>query len=156
MKRRTLLGAATALAGLARTRELYAQNAPRPMIVSSGDKDGTYHRLVDELSAACSGQIENKESDGSLANIDRVIDNQAEMGITQLDALVLRGQREKDLRERIRILAVLHPEEVHFIAKSAGRSEGGWGDGLGINTGIGATTVYLRSVSDLKGRKVGF
>jgi uncharacterized protein len=100
-----------------------------------------------EFDQAAPGLIMNTQSDGSLTNIDRVMDNQAELGVTQLDALVVRAFKETNLRERIRVLAILHTEEVHFIAKSAPQ-------------GILGTPFFkstpLVSVDDLRGQKLGF
>jgi TRAP-type uncharacterized transport system substrate-binding protein len=76
------------------------------------------------------------------------MENKAELGITQLDALYVRAMKETNLKERIRVLALLHSEEIHFIAKS--RSDGGI-------FGIPFTSrgVNLISVDDLRGRKIG-
>jgi TRAP-type uncharacterized transport system substrate-binding protein len=151
MKRRMLLTAALTLGPSLAANRGWAQTAPKPMVVSSGLATGTYYRLMKEFDEASPGVIVNTESDGSLTNIDRVMNNQAELGITQFDALSLRAIKETNLKERIRILALLHAEEIHFIAKSTPRSEGGIGA-----FGIGAKTVKLSSVDDLRGRKLGF
>jgi uncharacterized protein len=132
-----------------------AQMAPKPMVVSSGYTGGTYYRLMKEFDDASPGLIFNTESDGSLTNIDRVMGNQAELGITQFDALYFRSLKEPTLKERIRVLTVLYPEEIHFVAKSAERSEGGIGV-FGFNTDINAKKVNLKSIDDLRGRKIGF
>ena len=57
------------------------------MVVSSGGTTGTYYRLMKEFDEAAPGMIVNTESDGSLTNVDRVMDNQAELGVAELDAL---------------------------------------------------------------------
>jgi TRAP-type uncharacterized transport system substrate-binding protein len=101
-----------------------------------------------EFDEAAPGSLINRESDGSLTNIDRVMDNQAELGVTQLDALVVRAFKETNLKERIRILTILHTEEVHFIAKSA--AQGGI---LGFSF---TQSAPLTSVDDLRGQKLGF
>ena len=155
MKRRLLLAAAVVPSLNFANRAGWAQPAPKPMVVSSGATTGTYYRLMNEFNAASPGLIVNTASDGSLTNIDRVMDNEAELGITQFDALYVRGLKETNLKDHIRILALLHAEEIHFIAKTAPRTEGGIG-AFGINTGINARTVYLNTVDDLHGRKVGF
>ena len=155
MKRRLLLAAALT-PGLNFAANLsWAQPAAEPMVVSSGSTTGTYYRLMGEFNAASPGVIVNTASDGSMTNIDRVMDNQAELGITQFDALYFRAMKETNLKDHIRILALLHAEEIHFIAKSAARSEGGIG-AFGINTGINAKIIYLNTVDDLRGRKMGF
>jgi TRAP-type uncharacterized transport system substrate-binding protein len=155
MQRRLFLAAVPALGLSSAANHLWAETAPKPMLVSSGGTTGTYYRLMKEFNDAAPGLILNVQSDGSLTNIDRVMDNQAELGITQFDALHFRALNEANLKERIRILAQLHSEEIHFIAKSAPRSEGGIG-AFGINTGINSKTVMLNSVDDLRGRKIGF
>jgi len=125
-----------------------AQTIQKPMVVSSGGANGTYYRLMKEFDEAAPGLIINRESDGSLTNIDRVMDNQAELGVTQFDALVVRAFKETNLKERIRLLAILHAEEVHFIAKSA--PQGGI---LGMPF---FKSAPLSSVDDLRGQKLGF
>jgi TRAP-type uncharacterized transport system substrate-binding protein len=121
----------------------------KPLALSTGGEKGTYFRLMKELSQVCPGQFDNVVSSGALENLSRVLGNTAEGGVTQLDALFLRGQKEEDVRKRIRVLAVLHPEEIHFVTKSAPRTEGGI-------AGFGAKQVYLNSISDLRGRRVGY
>jgi TRAP-type uncharacterized transport system substrate-binding protein len=154
MKRRLLLAAAPALGFSFAAKLGQAQPTPKLMVVSSGSTTGTYYRLMKEFDEASPGLIINTGSDGSLTNIDRVMGNQAELGITQLDALFFRSLKETNLKERIRILALLYPEEIHFIAKSAPRTEGGIG-AFGINTGIASRSVYLNTIDDLRGRKIG-
>jgi hypothetical protein len=48
----------------------------KTMVVSSGLGSGTYYRLMREFDEASPGVIVNTEADGSLTNIDRVMDNQ--------------------------------------------------------------------------------
>ena len=129
---------------------VWAETTPKPMVVSSGGTGGTYYRLMKEFDEAAPGLIVNTELDGSLTNIDRVMENQAELGITQFDALYVRGMKETNLKDRIRVLALLHSEEIHFIAKSPPQSDGGI---FGIT--LGSKPVILSSVDDLRGRKIG-
>ncbi len=155
MKRRALLTTVPALALGIAGHSSRGQAVSKPMLVSSGGSTGTYFRLMKEFNEASPGLITNMESDGSLTNIDRVMGNEAELGITQLDALNLRAVKEKNLKERIRILALLHLEEIHFVARSGPRNEGGL-SAFGFNTGINAKPVDLNSIDDLRGRKIGF
>jgi TRAP-type uncharacterized transport system substrate-binding protein len=136
--------------GLA-ANQAWAETTAKPMVVSSGGTTGTYYRLMKEFDEAAPGLIINTESDGSLTNIDRVMENQAELGITQLDALYVRAMKEPNLKDRIRVLALLHTEEIHFIAKSPSRSDGGI-----FSNPFGSKPVILNSVDDLRGRKIGF
>ncbi len=151
MHRRLFLTAVPGLGLSIATNRGWAQTTPKPMIVSSGGTTGTYYRLMKEFDEAAPGLIVNTELDGSLTNVDRVMENQAELGITQLDALYIRAMKETNLKERIRVLALLHSEEIHFIAKSSPRGEGGV---LGFN--FSSKPVILNSVDDLRGRKIGF
>jgi uncharacterized protein len=155
MKRRSLLATLPALGlGLAADRA-WTQTPSKPMVVSTGATSATYYRLMKEFDEAAPGLIVNMESDGSLTNIDRIMGNLAELGITQLDALNLRAMKEVNLKERIRVLLPLHLEEIHFLAKSAAKTEGGLG-AFGISTGINAKTIYLNTFDDLRGRRIGF
>ena len=140
MKRRSLLATMLALSPGLEANFGWAQKpiqtAP-PMVVSSGGTTGTYYRLMKEFDAAAPGLIINRESDGSQTNIDRVMNNEAELGITQFDALYFRALKETNLKDRIRIFALLHSEEIHFIAKSSARREGGiklFGYDSGVNS----------------------
>src|ERR1700704_1777023 len=108
MQRRSFLTAAPALCLASAPTLVSAQPIAKPMAVSSGEAAGTYFRLMREFDAAAPGLIINMPSDGSLNNIDRVMGNDAELGITQLDALNLRAMKETNLKERIRVLALLH------------------------------------------------
>jgi TRAP-type uncharacterized transport system substrate-binding protein len=148
MQRRMFIATVPALGlGLTASR-VKAQTIQKPMVVSSGGANGTYYRLMKEFDEAAPGLIINRESDGSLTNIDRVMDNQAELGVTQFDALVVRAFKETNLKERIRLLAILHAEEVHFIAKSAPQG--------GISGMPFFKSAPLSSVDDLRGQKLGF
>jgi TRAP-type uncharacterized transport system substrate-binding protein len=150
MQRRMLLTAVPAIGlGLA-ANHVWAETTPKPMVVSSGGTSGTYYRLMKEFDEASPGLIVNTESDGSLTNIDRVMENQAELGITQFDALYVRAMKETNLKERIRVLALLHSEEIHFIAKSPPQSDGGI-----FSNPFGSKPLILNSVDDLHGRKIG-
>ena len=151
MQRRSLLAAIPALGLSIAGNRGWAQTTPKPMMVSSGGTTGTYYRLMKEFDEAAPGVIVNTESDGSLTNVDRVMDNQAELGITQLDALYIRAMKETNLKERIRVLALLHSEEIHFIAKSPPQGEGGI-----LSFRLGSKPAVLNSVDDLRGRKIGF
>ena len=132
-----------------------AQQPQQLLSVSSGGEKGTYYQMMKELADACPGQIENRSSNGSLDNLDRILGNKSVLGVTQFDALFLRGVKEEDIKNRIRVLAVLHPEEVHFIAKSAGRSDGG-SVVAGIHTGFNEHLIPLNTILDLRGLKVGY
>jgi uncharacterized protein len=151
MQRRLFLAAMPALGLSSAAIHAWAETPPKPMVVSSGGTTGTYYRLMKEFDEAAPGLIVNTESDGSLTNVDRVMENQAEIGITQLDALYIRAMKETNLKDRIRILALLHAEEIHFLAKSPPRSDSGI---LGLN--FGSKPARIDSVDDLHGRKLGF
>jgi uncharacterized protein len=151
MQRRTFLTSVPALGlGLA-ANHAWAETTAKPMVVSSGGTSGTYYRLMKEFDEAAPGLIVNTDSDGSLTNIDRVVDNQAELGITQFDALYVRAMKETNLKDRIRVLALLHSEEIHFIAKSPPQSNGGM-----FSLPFSSKPVALNTVDDLRGRKIGF
>jgi TRAP-type uncharacterized transport system substrate-binding protein len=157
MKRRSFLATVLALSPGLEANFGWAQKpiqtAP-PMVVSSGGTTGTYYRLMKEFDEAAPGLIINRESDGSQTNIDRVMNNEAELGITQFDTLYFRALKENNLKDHIRILALLHSEEIHFIAKSSARHEGGI-KLFGYDSGVNSHSVMLNSIADLRGRKVG-
>lgn len=121
-------------------------------LVSTGGKDQTYSRMFSELGAQCQDEVDTRfverESTGSIENLDRLLNNEVTAAIVQIDVLHLRSSVE-DL-SNIKALFALHPEEVHIVARSAARKEGGF-----FGTKFGAKTVSLNSLADLRGRVLG-
>jgi TRAP-type uncharacterized transport system substrate-binding protein len=120
------------------------------LVVSTGAPSGTYSKMFKELSAECtpvmSVPLIEKNSGGSVDNIDKILANEVNAGIVQTDVLFFRAKTD-DL-SRVKTLVTLFPEEVHILALSANRKEGGV-------MGMGAKEISVNTLSDLNGRKVG-
>jgi TRAP-type uncharacterized transport system substrate-binding protein len=106
--------------------------------------------MFKQLNAACaaSGDLQMVEvnTSGSTANVDMLIGNEVNGALVQSDVLFFRSRTE-DLGN-IKTLVSLHSEEVHVLALSGSRKEGGV-------AGIGAKQVTFSSLRDLAGRKIG-
>lgn len=134
---------------------LIAFNTPavsQQLNIATGAKDGTYSRMFQQLAAACGQRISLVEmnSTGSLQNMDAIVGNKVNAAIVQTDVIYLRAKT--DNLGHIRTLLTLHPEEVHLVAKAAGKAEGGYGIG---SFRVGAKDVRLDQITDLEGRTVG-
>jgi uncharacterized protein len=117
--------------------------------VATGAKSGTYSKMFQNFSAACQQDagipFVEVATSGSIENLDKLLTNQVPAAIVQIDSLHFRARTE-DL-SKVKMLFPLHPEEVHLIARSAPRMEGGV-------MGIGQKEAAFNALSNLKGRKV--
>lgn len=104
--------------------------------------------MFSELVQTCGNTVPliDVTSNGSIDNMNKLIGNEVNAGIVQMDVLWLRAQTQ-DLGN-IKTLFTLFPEEVHVVAKSGGKKEGGV-------MGFGAKEVVLNTVSDLRNKNVG-
>lgn len=116
--------------------------------VATGAPSGTYSVAFKELQAQCGDVLPMVEinTTGSQQNVDLLTSNKINGAWVQSDVLFYRARTE-DLGS-IKTLFSLFPEEVHVVALSKPKTEGGF-------MGVGATAVALNTVNDLKNRKVG-
>lgn len=123
--------------------------AQEDFTVSTGDpKTSVYHRMFTELRAVCPIVGNAVPSTGSVENLSRVVGNEAKAGIVQMDMLFLARMQDPKSVANVRRLVLLHPEELHFVARGDVRKEGGV-------LGFGAKTVAFKTVSDLANRPIG-
>jgi TRAP-type uncharacterized transport system substrate-binding protein len=119
------------------------------LIVATGGTGGTYSTMFKELSNQCgsSDVLVEKNSSGSIENINLLMGNKVNMAFTQMDVLKFKSNTEN--LDNIRTLFTLHSEEVHFIAKDdPGIKVGGY-------AGFGGTKVVFNTINDLQGYTVG-
>lgn len=117
--------------------------------VATGGTSGTYHQMFTELNSKCSDTLVLNEqtSNGSLDNLALMIGNKVNAAIMQEDILFLKKRTENSLLN-YRTLFTLAPEEVHLIALSSGKKQGGV-------LGFGGSVVVLNTINDLANKKVG-
>ena len=99
---------------------LMAQEPLREIVFTTGGEAGTYHRIFNEIRSVCNTPpLRELSSKGSVMNIDRLLSNEAAVGIAQEDVLVAKKVIENDPEvDSIRTLLVLYPEDVHFLVKT--------------------------------------
>lgn len=116
--------------------------------VATGSAKGTYSAMFRELSAVCGNEVAMVEmpSTGSMDNVNSLVGNQVSAAFVQSDVLYLRARTEE--LGNVKTLLALHPEQVHIVALSAGRKEGGV-------MGVGAKSVVFSDLGQLAGRQVG-
>lgn len=125
-----------------------APAAAQSLRVATGSAKGTYSSMFKEMQAACGNEVAMVEmpSTGSIENVNALVGNGVNAAFVQSDVLYLKARTEE--MGNIKTLLALHPEQVHILALSAGRKEGGV-------MGVGAKAVVLHDLSQLGGRQVG-
>jgi len=126
------------------------------IIVSTGGQKGTYSSFFKSIQALCGDtvQLVEKASTGSDANLDNLINKQADAAFVQADTLQFTAMNDPRASEgQIRVLLPMYPEEVHVVAlRDLSKTSGGV-TFMGKN--IGGTKSNLDSLADLEGVKVG-
>ncbi|HTL89409.1 MAG TPA: TAXI family TRAP transporter solute-binding subunit [Leptolyngbya sp.] len=106
--------------------------SPQSIALSSGTTNGYYSRLADQISSVAqrTGNIEvqNRKSQGSIENLNRLLDRQVDFALVQLD-VVSDAMRQG----KVQAVAILANEPIHIIALKDSN---------------------LRSISDLNGKRV--
>lgn len=147
--KRTLMNLGAAVAMLAAVAVAQAQEA---FTVATGDsKSGsTYSQMFREFTARCSAAmpLRERETKGSVENVDLLTGNQVNAAIVQSDLLFFTRMTDEAKVANVKTLVGLHPEELHFIARGDVKKEGGF-------MGFGGKDVVFKSVEDLRGRNVG-
>lgn len=91
--------------------------------VSTGPVGNTYHQMFNEVTRECQLEVGvafvNKESTGSVRNLERLMNNEVSASVIQLDVLH-RKARGENLRQ-LKVLLLLHPEQVHIVVMRAGQ-----------------------------------
>lgn len=128
-------------------------NAQAFMVATGAAKGSTYTQMFNELRAQCPappmGMI---ETNGSIKNIDLLTGNQANGAFVQSDLLFFTKGTNAAKVANIKTLVGLHPEELHFIARSDTYKSGGYGVG---KFKIGGSVVSYNTINDLAGKAVG-
>lgn len=129
--------------------------AREPVIISTGGPKGTYSSFVKSIQMLCGDvQIIEKPSTGSDANIENLINKQADAAFVQSDTLQFTAMNDPRAGDsQIRVLLPMYPEEVHVVAlKDLSKTSGGISL-FGKN--VGGSKQSLNSLADLEGVKVG-
>src|ERR1035437_6163315 len=130
--------------------------AKEPVIISTGGPKGTYSSFVKSIQTLCGDtvQIIEKPSTGSDANIENLINKQADAAFVQSDTLQFTAMNDPRAGDsQIRVLLPMYPEEVHVVAlKDLSKVTGGISL---FGKDVGGNKQSLNSLADLEGVKVG-
>jgi TRAP-type uncharacterized transport system substrate-binding protein len=133
--------------------QVFAQEV---VVISTGGPKGTYSSFFKSIQMVCGEAVQliEKPSAGSDANIDNLINKQADAAFVQSDTLQFTAMNDPRASDsQIRVLLPLYPEEVHVVAlKDLSKTSGGVSV-FGKN--LGGTKIQLNSLADLEGVKVG-
>lgn len=154
-----------AVAGIVLATPSFA--GPTEVIVGSGSKGGTYFPVVNEISLFCNSSTltvspymdaEGNTGGGSVANLRRILNNEAMGGIVQTDVAFLEKSANPAMA-RVVALLPLHTEQVHLIVQTEvsvmvkEATEGFLGIG-GSEAEYEVQGNPIRMLSDLKGQTV--
>lgn len=142
------------LAFFAMMPKAYSQEVK--LSVATGGTSGTYSKMFNELNEYCREtglNLVEVNTSGSIENLEKMSGNQVNAAIVQTDVLWLANNTPGRDLSSIKTLFTLHPEEIHVIALSAGKTlvEKKWGGFKTEETQLPA----LNTVSELQGKKVG-
>lgn len=129
---------------------LFAADAARAeLAIGSGGKGFTYDSMVNSIVGVCSSdtlKLRNVNSSGSDENLANLIKGSVHLAIVQADALQFEAMQDPRAGENnIKVLMVLHPEEVHVIARSDLK--------VGGMLGFGGSAA--QGIEQLRGLKIG-
>lgn len=132
-------------------------NAQEAFSVAGGSKTGTYSVMLREFVGFCGAaatglNIAAVETNGSVDNINLLTDNKVNAALVQSDLLFATKQLNAAKVANVKTVFALHPEELHFIARSGVKQEGGYGFG---KFKVGGDKVTFNTLDDLSGRSVG-
>lgn len=110
----------------------------KPLIVSTGDPNGTYVRFFNEMAKTCpDSPMRGITSQGAVQNLERVMNNDANVGFVQVDVLFAKRLIEHDPNvEHIRTLLVLYLEEIHILIPAS-------------------SAASIHDFTDLAGKRIG-
>ncbi|MBZ9752310.1 TRAP transporter substrate-binding protein [Deinococcus sp. HMF7604] len=123
--------------------------SPAYLDVATSPKGSTAADMFRDLGQVSIGAsfLRQRQTSGSVENLDLLLNNQVSLAFVQLDVLKARDQIDHD--ERVRALKTLLPlnfDEIHLLARPA----------VEKTNLLGKTTVSgVQKFSDLRGRKLG-
>ncbi|WP_135228763.1 TAXI family TRAP transporter solute-binding subunit [Deinococcus fonticola] len=127
-----------------------AQAAP-PMFldVATSPKGSSASDMFRDIGRVCTNAsfLRQRQTSGSVENLDLLLGNQVSLAFIQLDVLKARDQIDKDPRAReLKQLLPLNFDEIHLIAPRPQQKKNVFGK---------VSIVGASKFSDLKGKKVG-
>ncbi len=132
--------------------------SPKPITLSSGTQNGYYNRLANQISIATQRTanlgVENRRSQGSIENLNRLLDRQVDFALVQLDVV-----SDAMSQGKVQAVAILANEPIHIIASKDAKVQSLTdlnSKRVGVGTqgsGIRYTSEYLTKAFNLKLRE---
>ncbi len=94
-------------------------NADKSYAFTAGFSGGTYFAIAKSLKKVAPFKIEVQDSRGSVENINRIKNNEAQIGMAQVDILTNLYLFDRDIKRRVKVLIPLYPEEVHIVSRKS-------------------------------------
>ncbi len=138
----------TALSGLLLSASAHAA-APVFLDVATSPKGSTASDMFRDLGRVCTGAsfLRQRQTSGSVENLDLLLGNQVSLAFVQLDVLKARDQIDHDPRAaELRQLLPLNFDEIHLIARRPLTKKNVFGK---------VTVTGVTKWSELKGKKLG-
>jgi len=129
-----------------------SQASAQQLKIATGSTTGTYTAEANDIKKFCGNELVLNvvNTSGSVENLDLLLGNKVNAIWVQSDLLYRRSRNNDDLAN-VKTLLAMHPEQLHFIAKSNAIKDGGYKVG-GMQ--LGGSEVVLQDISQLQGRKL--
>jgi len=116
------------------------------VLVATGAENGTYSTMFRQFASVCgNGILKEKNTTGSVQNLDDVANNVVNAAVVQTDSLFFRAQNST---LNVKTLVGWHNETVHVIAPVVSPIK------VGGFAGFNAKKLEINSVNDLEGQAV--
>ena len=135
--------------------------ADNKLIIGSGTATGAYAQLMKPLAQRCSMICEDdKTTQGGFDNVTKLIRNEFDGGIAQIDTLQLLSRNYPSLKENVRSLFPLHGSSMHILAMADGfpvttsTVTKSWIPLAGNTTTESTSKVPITNLQDLRGKPI--
>ncbi len=100
---------------------LLAFTYAQAVTITTGSKKGNYFKVGHKLSRALGGQNIVMNSKGSVENLDRLMDNTAQVGLVQMDAYAWYIQKYPEAANELEIMGELYKECAYLAVQCKGK-----------------------------------
>lgn len=131
----------------------YAGCKKQKITFAAGFSGGTYYKIGESLRGLPELDVTDLLTDGSIDNINHLLDKKANFGITQLDVLQNYSIGAPEVKGQVRVVIPMYGEEVHVVAHKGIKSiQDLKGKRISIgeaNSGMKITSLIFLSQSDI-------
>lgn len=95
--------------------------AAQAATITTGSKKGTYYKVGQNISRALPGNDVVVTSKGSVENIQRIMKDEAQIGLVQMDALAYMSTKDAEVSDKVEVIGPVYKECVYIAVNKNGR-----------------------------------